>query len=85
MRRWVLIVAPEQLLSGLAGAGQPYAVPAGAVLGVPLYLPTEAPCSPEMGAARLRSRAGPAFAFMITAVSLSLPEFVLLSRISACV
>lgn len=73
--------APDRLLIALAGQGQPYAIPAAALLGVPLYLPTEALAPLGWALRDAGVGVGAIFAFMITAASLSLPEFVLLSRI----
>lgn len=67
---------PEQvdldyLIAELAGPGQPYAIPAAAVLGVPLYLPTEALVPLGWGLRDAGVALGPIFAFVITAASLS--------------
>lgn len=73
--------APQRLLTELAGPGQPYAIPAAAALGVPVYLPTEALAPLGWALRDSGVGLGPIFAFMITAASLSLPEFVLLSQL----
>lgn len=72
---------PQQLMTELAGPGKSYAIPMAAALGVPLYLPTEALAPLGWALRDAGVGAGPIFAFMITAASLSLPEFVLLSRL----
>ena len=74
-------VVPRSLIATLAGPATWYAIPAAAVLGVPLYLPTEALVPLGWGLRDSGVGAGPVFAFAITAASLSLPEFVLLSRL----
>ena len=74
-------VAPRDLLAALAGPSSPYAIPVAAAVGVPLYLPTEALAPLALGLRDSGVGSGPIFAFLITAASLSLPEFVLLCRI----
>lgn len=73
--------APQHLITELAGPSAIYAIPAAAVLGVPLYLPTEALVPLGWALRDSGVGLGPIFAFVITAASLSLPEFVLLSRL----
>jgi len=72
---------PHELLTTIAGPSSPYAIPAAALLGAPLYLPTEALAPLGFGLRDADVGMGPIFAFLITAASLSLPEFVLLTRI----
>lgn len=74
-------VVPQQLITQLAGPTEPYAIPAAAALGVPLYLPTEALAPLGWALRDSGVGVGPIFALMITAASLSLPEFLLLSRL----
>jgi uncharacterized membrane protein YraQ (UPF0718 family) len=71
----------QQLLADLAGPGSPYAIPAAAVLGAPLYLPTEALAPLGWGLRDVGVGPGPVFAFLVTAASLNLPEVVLLTRV----
>lgn len=73
--------APRDLLVRLAGEGQWAAVPAAAVLGIPLYLPTEtlAPLGWALRDAGVGT--GPILALVVTAAGLSIPEFSLLSGI----
>ncbi len=73
--------APERLVSDLSGSTTAYAIPAAAALGVPVYLPTEALAPLGWALRDAGVGTGPIFAFMITAASLSLPEFVLLARL----
>ena len=73
--------APQRLLTELAGPTQPSAIPAAAALGVPLYLPTEALAPLGWALRDSGVGVGPIFAFVVTAASLSLPEFVLLSQL----
>lgn len=73
--------APQDLVVKLAGPGAPLAIPAAAVIGAPLYLPTEALAPIGWAMKNSGVGAGAIFAFMITAASLSLPEFFLLTRI----
>ncbi|MQA79719.1 MAG: hypothetical protein GEV10_14775 [Streptosporangiales bacterium] len=73
--------APTDLIARLAGSGAPLAVPAAAVLGAPLYLPTEALAPLGWALREAGVGVGATFAFMITAASLSLPELVLLTRV----
>jgi uncharacterized protein len=79
----VLLVgaAPEDLIARWAGPDSPLAVPAAAVLGVPLYLPSEALVPLGWGLRDAGVGAGAIFALMVTAASLNLPEIVLLGRI----
>ncbi|CAN5308412.1 permease [soil metagenome] len=77
----IMGAAPERLLAQLAGSTQPYAIPAGAVLGVTLYLPTEALAPLGWALRDSGVGLGPIFAFMITAASLSVPELILLSQL----
>ncbi len=72
---------PQQLMTALAGPTTPYAIPVAAILGVPLYLPTEALAPLGWALRDSGVGVGPIFAFMITAASLSLPEFVLLTQL----
>lgn len=72
---------PEQLVLDHAGPGRPFAIPAAAVLGVPLYLPTEALAPIGWAMRDAGVSAGAIFAFMVTAASLSLPEFFLLTHV----
>lgn len=73
--------APQELVARLAGPDQPLAVPAAAVLGVPLYLPTEALAPLGWALAQAGVGTGAIFALVITAAGLSIPEFALLAAI----
>lgn len=73
--------APQELVARLAGPDQPFAVPAAAVLGVPLYLPTEALAPLGWALAHAGVGTGAIFALVITAAGLSIPEFALLAAI----
>lgn len=73
--------APRELLATVAGPSSPVAIPAAALVGVPLYLPTEALAPLALGLRESGVGTGAIFAFLITAASLSLPEFFLLARI----
>lgn len=72
---------PEQLLVRLAGPGNPLAVPTAAVLGAPVYVSTEAvlPIAAALHAGGMSL--GAAFALVISAAGVNLPELALLSRL----
>lgn len=72
---------PRDVLVRLAGEGQPAAVPAAAVLGIPLYLPTEALAPLGWALRDAGVGTGPILALVVTAAGLSIPEFSLLSGI----
>lgn len=73
--------APRDLLVSLAGEGQWAAVPAAAVLGIPLYLPTEALAPVGWALRDAGVGTGPILALVVTAAGLSIPEFSLLTGI----
>lgn len=73
-------VSPE-FVAGLAGPEQPLAVPVAALLGVPLYLPTEALAPLGWALREVGVGTGAVFALVITAAGLSVPEFALLAGI----
>ncbi len=72
---------PEQLLARLAGPGNPLAVPTAAMLGAPFYVSTEAflPIASALHAGGMSI--GAAFALVISAAGINLPELTLLSRL----
>jgi uncharacterized protein len=73
-------VSPEAV-AGFAGPDQAFAVPAAALLGVPVYLPTEALAPLGWALREVGVSTGAIFALVITAAGLSIPEFALLSAI----
>lgn len=79
----VLIVggAPRDLVVRVAGEGQAAAVPAAALLGIPLYLPTEALAPLGWALRNAGVGTGPILALVVTAAGLSVPEFGLLTGI----
>jgi len=73
--------APEDLFTRLAGSGNPLAVPAAVVLGIPLYS-NAAGIMPLVEALSAKGVAmGTVLAFMMSVVALSLPEMILLRRV----
>jgi uncharacterized protein len=72
---------PEQLLGQLAGPDNPLAVPVAAALGAPFYVSTEAflPIAAALHAGGMAL--GPAFALVISAAGINLPELALLTKI----
>ncbi len=73
--------APVDLLSGVAGAGNPLSVPLVVIVGVPLYS-NSAGMIPVVGALMDKGMAtGTALAFMMSVTALSLPEMIILRRV----
>ncbi|WP_046472130.1 permease [Allosalinactinospora lopnorensis] len=72
---------PRELVIDLAGPDRVFAVPVAALLGVPLYLPTEALAPLGWALRDAGVGVGAIFALVITAAGLSLPEFGLLAGI----
>ncbi|QBI20099.1 hypothetical protein ER308_11345 [Egibacter rhizosphaerae] len=71
---------PDQLVARLAGPDNPLAVPAAAVLGAPFYVSTEA-FLPIASALHTNGMGlGAAFALVISAAGINLPELALLAR-----
>lgn len=62
---------PQQLVVELAGPGRTFAIPAAAVIGAPLYLPTETLAPIGWGLKNSGVGAGAIFAFMVTAAPVS--------------
>jgi uncharacterized protein len=77
----ILGVAPRELIADVAGPQRPFAVLAAALLGVPLYLPTEALAPLGWALRDAGVGTGAIFALIITAAGLSIPEFSLLAGI----
>lgn len=73
--------APRDVVIGVAGNDQPTAVPAAALVGIPLYLPTEtlAPLGWALRDAGVGT--GAILALLVTAAGLSMPEFTLLASV----
>lgn len=72
---------PEQWLVRAAGPGNPFAVPAAAVLGAPFYVATEA-FLPVASALHTSGMAlGATFALVISAAGVNIPELLVLSRL----
>lgn len=73
--------APEDFFAGLAGSGNPLAVPFAVLLGIPLYS-SAAGVIPLVQALSDKGVAlGTVLAFMMAVVALSLPEMILLRRV----
>jgi len=73
--------APEDFFAGLAGSGNPFAVPFAVLLGIPLYS-SAAGVIPLVQALSDKGVAlGTVLAFMMAVVALSLPEMILLRRV----
>lgn len=77
----ILGFVPEQLLARVAGPGNPLAVPAAALLGVPFYVSTESflPIASALHANGMG--VGAVFALVISAAGVNLPELTLLGRL----
>ncbi|CAN5202930.1 permease [soil metagenome] len=77
----VSVAIPPNVLARLAGPGNPLAVPAAALLGVPLYVGAEALL--PVGVALLDKGVGlgPVFALLIAGAGVSLPELGMLAGI----
>ena len=72
---------PQDALASIAGSGNPLAVPAAVLMGVPLYS-NAAGVLPLIEALHAKGVAmGTLLAFMMAVVALSLPEMVLLRRV----
>ena len=72
---------PEEFLAGILGRGAWWAVPAGVLLGVPLYS-NAAGVIPIVHALMGKGAAlGTVLAFMMSVVALSLPEMLILKRV----
>ncbi len=72
---------PEDFFARIAGSGNPLAVPAAVVLGIPLYS-NAAGILPLVEALHAKGLAiGTVLAFMMSVVALSLPEMILLRRV----
>ncbi|ABU59669.1 permease [Roseiflexus castenholzii] len=72
---------PEEALSGILGREAWWSVPAGVILGVPLYS-NAAGVIPVVQALMAKGAAlGTALAFMMAVVALSLPEMIILRRV----
>ena len=72
---------PEDYLADILGRGSWWAVPAGVVLGIPLYS-NAAGIIPVVHALMGKGAAlGTALAFMMSVVALSLPEMLILKRV----
>ncbi len=72
---------PADALASVAGSGNPLAVPAAVLLGVPLYS-NAAGVLPLVAALHAKGVAmGTVLAFMMAVVALSLPEMILLRRV----
>jgi uncharacterized membrane protein YraQ (UPF0718 family) len=72
---------PEDALASIAGSGNPLAVPAAVLMGVPLYS-NAAGVLPLIEALHAKGVAmGTLLAFMMAVVALSLPEMILLRRV----
>ena len=72
---------PADALASIAGSGNPLAVPAAVLLGVPLYS-NAAGVLPLVAALHAKGVAmGTVLAFMMAVVALSLPEMILLRRV----
>jgi uncharacterized membrane protein YraQ (UPF0718 family) len=73
--------APQDLFTRIAGPGNPLAVPAAVLLGIPLYS-NAAGIMPLVEALAAKGLAmGTVLAFMMSVVALSLPEMILLRRV----
>ena len=73
--------APSDLLAGIAGKGNPLAVPLAVLIGVPLYS-NAAGMVPIVGVLISKGMAvGTALAFMMSVIGLSLPEMIILRKV----
>jgi hypothetical protein len=73
--------APTDFLAGVAGAGNPLAVPVAVLIGIPLYS-NAAGTIPIVQALMAKGMAlGTALAFMMSITGLSLPEMIILRKV----
>jgi len=73
--------APADFLVGIAGPGNPFAVPVAVLVGIPLYS-NAAGMIPIMQVLTAKGMAtGTALAFMMSVIGLSLPEMVILRKV----
>jgi len=73
--------APADFLAGIAGPGNPFAVPVAVLIGIPLYS-NAAGMIPIMQVLTAKGMAiGTALAFMMSVIGLSLPEMVILRKV----
>ncbi len=77
----ILGAVPTEVVTALAGPGNPVAVPLAAVLGAPFYVATEAflPIAAALHGAGMGL--GATFALVISATGVNLPELAVLSRV----
>lgn len=72
---------PEDFLIGIAGPGNPFAVPVAVLAGIPLYA-NAAGMIPIMEVLTAKGMAtGTALAFMMSVIGLSLPEMIILRKV----
>jgi len=73
--------APADFLVGIAGPGNPFAVPIAVLIGIPLYS-NAAGMIPIMEVLTAKGMAmGTALAFMMSVIGLSLPEMIILRKV----
>lgn len=77
----VSVAIPPHVLAGFAGPGNPLAVPAAALLGVPLYVGAEALLPVAVTLLDKGVGLGPVFALLIAGAGVSLPELGMLAGI----
>lgn len=72
---------PDGLLLEGAGPGRPFAIPAAALVDVPLFISVEALAPVGAALASKGMSIGAVFALTVTGAGVNIPEFVLLAKI----
>lgn len=72
---------PDGLLLEVAGPGQPFAIPAAALVGVPFYISVEALAPVGAALASKGMGLGAVFALTVAGAGVNIPEFALLAKI----
>jgi len=72
---------PTELISSIAGAGNPFAVPVAAIIGVPIYIRAETMIPIGLALIEKGMSTGAVLALVIGGAGASIPELTLLSAI----
>jgi len=74
-------LVPQSFLADVAGPGNPLAVPVAALIGIPLYVRTEAALPIGLALTEAGVGIGPVFALVIAGAGASIPEISMLSAL----